>query len=82
MNTAEKYIQIRQIVPTKPGIQKTARWEVLNARTSQRVGVIKWYGGFRKYVFYPEPDTFFDHYCLITVGAFIQSQLALRKRNK
>jgi hypothetical protein len=68
MDTAKKYIRIVEIAP-KP---KTKVWEVRNIRTNEVCGIIKWYGGFRKYAFFPTDGFFFDMNCLQAIAAHLQ----------
>lgn len=51
----EKYIEIREAGLSDTG--KTAIWEVMNIRDSTLCGEVRWYGGFRKYCFYPADDS-------------------------
>lgn len=60
---------------------KTRRWNVVNKRTREIVGVVKWYGGWRKYVFHAghpamtEPeDTWFDSDCLKMIAEFLEEK--------
>ncbi len=40
---------------------KTNKWNIVNSTNKQLLGQIKWYTGFRKYVFAPNgPDIVFD----------------------
>jgi hypothetical protein len=63
--STEKYIDIKPHGVSKTG--KTKVWEVRNNKHHTVIGYIKWYGGFRKYCFYPLPDTLFDHHCLLLI---------------
>lgn len=38
------------------------------------LGKICFFGRWRKYVFYPEPDTLYDHLCLIEISDFCKKQ--------
>jgi len=76
MNTAEKYIRIEEIEPAA----KTKRWRVFNIRSAETCGIIKWYGGFRKYVFFPNDGFLFDHECLQMIADFLRQQNAQRKK--
>lgn len=77
-NTAEKYIEFREREP----LPRTRRWDVVNIRTQEVVGEIQWYGGFRKYVFFPEDDMLFDHHCLGMIADFLYEQMLARKTKK
>ena len=62
----EKYITIKKIGATESG--KTFLFHVVNVRTKEICGLIKWYGGFRKYCFYPTDDFLFDSDCLTLIA--------------
>lgn len=53
---------------------KTTVWRVENTETMEVLGFIKWYGGWRKYVFYPihypGETSWYDADCLIMIGNF------------
>ena len=74
----EKYIEIEPL--EHKGL--TRIWAVRNVRTRASVGWIKWYGGWRKYVFFPEADCFFDWACLAFIGTFIETQTKLHLYGK
>lgn len=69
MNLAEKYLRIVEIEP-KP---RTKVWEVRNIRTRQVCGIIKWYGGFKKYVFFPSEGFLFDMWGLRLIADHLQN---------
>lgn len=45
------------------------------------LGLIKWYGGFRQYVFYPDHDTMWSKGCLELINNFLD-KINKRHRNK
>lgn len=54
----DKYIEIVEDAQAPGG--KTKRWKIYNKLTKEVVGRIKWYGGWRKYVFYHEWNGYMD----------------------
>lgn len=52
---------------------KTSRFRVANKISDSTLAWIKWYGPFRKYSFYPEPDIVFDAACLQDILTFINN---------
>ena len=44
------------------------------------LGDIKWNGAWRKYCFYPNPDTLWDTQCLQCVISFIEDLMAERRK--
>ncbi len=43
------------------------------------LGLIKWYGGWRQYVFFPEPGTIFNPACMDDISKFIRGLMDQRK---
>lgn len=79
-NRVEKYISFQELPP----LAKTRRWYVLG-RDKKPFALIKWYGGWRKYVCYIEADTFLDSDCLALVSEFCSNatkEQALNKKQK
>ena len=54
----------------------TKAWEV---KGNVKLGVVKWYAQWRRYVFYPEKDTLFDSDCMNQIKTFLDNQMYLRK---
>lgn len=89
MKRIEKYITFRE-VPNKKMGARTRVWNVINKRFDETIGQIKWYGGWRKYVFFikirsefvmsvdPEQRTadfvFFDSDCMRMIADFCESK--------
>ncbi len=71
MNRAEKYIRFVEVA--NPG-KTTKRWEVQSLRTSEMVGRIGWYGGWRKFVFSPADYTYFDSDGLRLIADFCDAR--------
>ncbi len=57
---------------------KTKRWVVNNVQVGP-IGHVKWSTGFRRYAFYPEPDTHYEEGCLRDIAEFLEVQTALHK---
>lgn len=49
---------------------KTHIWRVADVRGT-RIGLVKWYGAWRKYCFFPENRTLYDPSCLRELADFI-----------
>ena len=57
-----------------PGLSKTQRWVVrakADPNMNHRLGVIKWFGRWRKYSFFPEPGCVFEEKCLADISEFM-----------
>ena len=63
-------------------LPKTDVYVVITKDFGLNLGYIKWYGGFRKYCFFPESGTVFDSKCLITIIDFIEKLTKKRKKQK
>ena len=61
---------------------KTSLFYVENSREGGRLGNIRWYAPWRRYVFYPEPDTLWDSSCLMEVMQFLNVLMAERRAGK
>ena len=51
--------------------QKTKRFNVINKKHGNILGIIKWSNGWRQYCFYPEEDTVWSEDCMNRVGYWI-----------
>jgi hypothetical protein len=52
---------------------------VQNVTHHNVIGVIKWSGGWRRYVFFPEGETYYDHECLFEIGQELQRMTEAHK---
>lgn len=50
---------------------KTIIWKVGN---DVLLGQIKWFAAWRRYCFYPEPETVFEQICLREIAEFIEAR--------
>ena len=73
-----KYLIFRQI----PSKTKTKVIEVVNIHHDEVIGMIKWYGPWRQYCFFPEFDTVWNTTCLIDVNEVIGTLMQDRKTKK
>ena len=62
-----KYLKF-ELLEQKP---KTKVIEVISKSHNNRLGIIKWYGAWRQYTFFPESDTLFNTECLNDVITYI-----------
>lgn len=58
---------------------KTKIWRLFNVENEHFLGEIRWYGGFRKYVFYPSNDSLYAPSCLREITEFIETEMLKRK---
>ena len=64
-----KWIYADYLCPSKSG--KTKIYQVM-ADTGTHLGDIKWYAPWRKYAFFPEPDTIYEQDCLRDIAGFLE----------
>jgi len=60
--------------------RKTGVWNVYNQHSGVVLGQVRWFGRWRRYAFFPNPDTVWDERCLLAVTKFLQAQMERRKR--
>jgi hypothetical protein len=53
--------------------RKTQIWSLFSQRHGNLLGVIKWYGPWRQYCFYPEKESVWSLKCLHDVKEFLQT---------
>lgn len=63
-----KYLEFR-LLEQKP---KTQVVEVVSKSCCIRLGIIKWFSSWKRYGFFPEPETFFDMECLNDIGSYMR----------
>ena len=78
MKTEYTYIDFVQL-PTKDGL-KTSIWACRN-KNDARLGTIKWFSHWRRYVFFPDDGVLFDAACLKDIVAFIEQLMDARKKD-
>ena len=66
-NRVEKYISFQEIPP----LAKTRRWYILD-KEKKPFALIKWYGGWRKYVCYFDDASWCDSDCLKMIAEFLE----------
>lgn len=71
------YIEFRLLGKPLPEV-KTEVWSVMSMRGNALLGLIKWYGPWRQYAFFPAPGTVWNVDCLTEV----QEKIATLKRQR
>jgi hypothetical protein len=54
--------------------RKTKIFEVVTKEDRFGLGIVKWYGAWRKYAFFPAEQTIFEWDCLRDIAEFCQSE--------
>jgi len=74
-NRVEKYITFKELPP----LAKTRRWYVID-KNDVPFAIIKWYGGWRRYVCYLQADCWVDSDCMRLVADFLDKVNAHHKK--
>jgi hypothetical protein len=61
---------------------RTDAWYVVSKEQDAPLGVVKWYGPFRCYAFYPWPDTVYERTCLRDIADFCEAETVKRRQRK
>lgn len=69
-----KWITVRELAQTG----KTKRFIVKSKEGDLPLGAIQWFGAWRKYAFYPAPQTVFETRCMRDIIEFIDSLMFKR----
>jgi hypothetical protein len=70
------FLSFIEVKPDRP--RKTPLIAVLSARTQTTLGMIRWYGAWRTFVFEPEPNTIWSDGCMTEIQTRIRELLAAR----
>jgi len=62
--------------------KKTDLYGVYNKESGACIGLIKWYGAFRQYSFFPASNTVYEKTCLADISKFMQDLMDERKIEK
>ena len=60
----------------------TKRWAVMPQDGSQQIGMVKWYGPWRKYCFFPMPETVYEQVCLRDIARFCETETLKHQKAK
>lgn len=60
---------------------KTKIWDVMSAKGAL-IGEVKWFGTWRRYAFFPWPDTIFDAVCLTEISKFCHEKTIAHKEKQ
>lgn len=76
MKTKYKYIHFEEIDSTG---KKTSAWSCFNNKSKSALGIIKWYGSWRQYCWFPFGGTVFNKGCNENINDFITQLMEERK---
>lgn len=77
-----KETQYLVFIDTETPKRKTKVINIININAEEVIGIIKWYGPWRQYCFFPEYDTVWNITCLNDVNEVIQKLMKDRKTSK
>lgn len=75
---SESYLSFEPL-PPKP---KTKRWSVMSKESRHQIGMVAWYGPWRKYCFMPLGQTVFEQVCLREIASFCENETNLHRQKK
>lgn len=70
--SAPKWIEFHEV--PKPAERRTRHWMVHSKQSGDVLGTIAWYTNWRKYCWFPYPDTVFEWQCLRDIAEFIERE--------
>lgn len=74
---SETFIRFEKL--QEVGDRKTSKWIVKTVAAGDILGIVKWHGPWRMYVFYPSSSTLFSASCMIDITNFIRERMKERK---
>lgn len=72
-----QYLRFQEMEPP-PG-RKTKVVLIFSVRSGDVLGMIRWYGSWRQYTFFPNPGTTWNSDCLDDVNSYIRRLMTERK---
>jgi len=58
---------------------KTKKYNVITKGEEFKLGEVKWFSRWRKYSFFPEPNTVFEKDCMLDIADFMELLMIERK---
>jgi hypothetical protein len=65
-----------------PSNKKTKTFNITAKEGSDHLGVVKWFASWRKYAFFPAPNTLYEPECLSDIAEFLKGLMQERKESK
>lgn len=72
-----EYLKFEYACPSKSG--KTHMYTVRSVRHGFTLGIIRWHGAWRQYIFEPTRDTIFNRGCLADIQQFLNDLMKARR---
>lgn len=77
VNFQGKWIEFVEVTTNKD--KKTKQFNVINRESRIFLGTVKWFGNWRQYSFFPQPNMVFERQCLMDIAHFINQLMVERK---
>lgn len=61
---------------------KTAKYAVRAKDGDALLGVVRWFAPWRKYAFFPQPETLYEQDCLRDIAAFCEAETRAHRERK
>ena len=61
--------------------RKTPIYHIISKNSEDEIGIIKWFGAWRKYCFFPNGNTVWDNKCLQYIINFLNEKNKIRRNN-
>ena len=61
---------------------KTKVWAVLSKDGGLQIGLVSWYGPWRKYCFFPTECTVFEQVCLRQIAQFCETETKVHRETR
>jgi len=74
-----QYVEFTLADEQKP---KTKVWNILSKSSGDLLGIVKWYGPWRQYVFFPQDETIYSSGCMDFIVQFMKSANTEQKHRK
>jgi len=78
MKTKYRHICLEED-PAMP-VEEKSTWFCRNNKTKEILGMVTWYGPWKRWVFEGEPGCVFDYTCLRDIADFLENQLGRAPR--
>jgi len=75
MKTKYEYISFEQVSDTG----KTTIWQCRNNNLGNHLGIIKWYGPWRQYCYFPTNQGIYSRGCMDDINGFMNQLMEARK---
>lgn len=65
-----------------PPAPSTNRWFIRTIEGGHVLGTVAWFGRWRRYAFFPGPETVYEQQCLRDIAAFCEEQTKMHRERR